>query len=158
IDIHDVPALTCVVGERAPWERMVAIADAEETAEAHDGVFRAAGLFIDHYVVNATELLTSPVVDIRPFNLAGRDQPPTCVRRVFDFSHHRSPLVCAAPLYRGAMKHLVNALSGYIVAYANTINATAGEKREQGSGSFSNRARRAPRPPVHYLGCSCRSQ
>jgi hypothetical protein len=67
---------------------MIAVADPQEPAEAHDGVFRLAGSFVDHYVVNAAELLAGPVVDGRSINLAGRNKTATGVRWIFDARHH----------------------------------------------------------------------
>jgi hypothetical protein len=91
VKVHDIAALPLVVAKRAPGERMIAVADPKESAEAHNGVFGTARSFVDHHIVNTPELLAGCVVDIRSIDLARRDQPAASIRRIFDVSHDYLP-------------------------------------------------------------------
>jgi hypothetical protein len=42
---------------------MIALAHAEKSAERHHGIFDMAGEFVDHQVVDGTEVVTSAVVN-----------------------------------------------------------------------------------------------
>src|SRR4029453_17876055 len=53
---------------------MVHLADAEKTAERHDGVDRLAAHLVDHDVVDGAELVSLQVVYVGSFDLFCRDQ------------------------------------------------------------------------------------
>src|SRR6476661_6058049 len=57
VEVDDIAALLCVVAELAPGDRMMIVADAEEAAEGHHRIFRAAGDLVDHEILDPAELL-----------------------------------------------------------------------------------------------------
>jgi hypothetical protein len=53
---------------------MVALAQAEETAEGHDGVGNLAGGFVDHEIVHRAKVLALAIIDGGAFDLVGGDE------------------------------------------------------------------------------------
>ncbi|MDX6654946.1 MAG: hypothetical protein QOH18_1978, partial [Solirubrobacterales bacterium] len=65
----------------------ITIADAQEAAKAHDGVFRFATRLVDHHIMNAAQLLAGSVVNACSVDLACRDKFAASLRRIFDVNH-----------------------------------------------------------------------
>src|SRR4051794_33112592 len=74
VEVDHVAADLGVVGQEAPRQRVVALAQAEEAAEGHDRVGHLAGDLVDHEVVHRAEPLALVVVDRRALDLVGGDQ------------------------------------------------------------------------------------
>lgn len=62
-----------VVSEAAPRDRVVAVAEAQEAAEAHDSVGNTARHLVDDEVVDLTSVLAVGSIDLRPVEIFTRD-------------------------------------------------------------------------------------
>jgi hypothetical protein len=74
IEPHNIAAEPDVIAQLAPWQRMVAVSDAQKAAEAQDCVVGMAGLLIEKNIIDATEPLAVRIVDRRAVDLRCRDQ------------------------------------------------------------------------------------
>src|SRR4051794_12874069 len=84
VEVDHVAADLGVVGQEAPRQGVVALAEAEEAAEGHDRVGHLAGDLVDHEVVHRAEPLALVVVDRRALDLVGGDQLVGLVGRDID--------------------------------------------------------------------------
>src|SRR5215813_3050231 len=91
VDVDHEALLGPVVGQRRPWQRPVLVADAEETAEGHDGVAGAPAHLVDHDVLDVAKLFAGPIVDVRAVDFFGRDQG--AVGDLGFVCHLRTPLL-----------------------------------------------------------------
>jgi hypothetical protein len=69
---------------------MVTLTDTKKSSEAEDRVVGFARSLVEHHVVDAAAAFAGRVVDRRPINLTGSDQPSAGVTRVFNAGY--SPL------------------------------------------------------------------
>jgi len=74
VQIDDVGADRRIVGQHRPRQRVIAPADAQETAERHHRVGDPAGDLVDHDVVDRAERLALAIAHGRALDLVARDQ------------------------------------------------------------------------------------
>src|SRR3954451_9934220 len=74
VEVDHVAADLGVVGQEAPGQGVVALAQTQEAAERHDRVGHLAGDLVDHEVVHRAETLALAIVDRRALDLVRGDQ------------------------------------------------------------------------------------
>jgi hypothetical protein len=66
IKIYTISAEIGTVGQGLPRQGVIAFTHTKETAERHNGVFDTTSEFVDHQVVDRTEVVTGAVVTAVP--------------------------------------------------------------------------------------------
>jgi len=74
IDIDDIAVLANIVFEHSPWQRMIALADAEESPEGHHRIGGLPRYLVDHHAVDRTKMLALQIIDGGADHHVGRDQ------------------------------------------------------------------------------------
>src|SRR5215204_2207479 len=74
VDVDHITFNTRVVGQRLPWQRMIALAHPEEAPKGHHHVGDLARDLVDHEVEYRPELLAGAVVYGGALDLVRRDQ------------------------------------------------------------------------------------
>ena len=73
-DPGDITVELRVIFQGTPGDGVVAMAEPQESTEAHDRVGDTAGELIDHQMVDFTDLLTVRFIDVGAFDIFARDK------------------------------------------------------------------------------------
>jgi len=68
------PPKANVVLQVCPWQRVIILANAQETAERDDSVSHLAVDFVEHNALHASDLLVVGVIQGSSFNLVASDE------------------------------------------------------------------------------------